>query len=137
MNNAHKEIFNKIEGLKRKLNKVSNQIEKERFESNEDDTVILQELLDKKDMIEQQIAEQQEVLILANQGKTTTRTFHLEINGGQKKITIVSANEVDPGNGQISSKSPLAKALLGRKKGDHITIETPAGTQSIKIRKVE
>jgi len=51
----------------------------------------------------------------------------LKINSGEKEIEIVSDGQADPLKGQISHGSPLAQALLGRKKGEEVKVETPGG----------
>jgi transcription elongation factor GreA len=40
---------------------------------------------------------------------------------------IVGSNEADPLNGRISNESPMGQALLRKKKGDRVSIPTPAG----------
>ncbi len=40
---------------------------------------------------------------------------------------IVSSAEADPGEAKISDESPVGKALLGKKPGDIIEVEVPAG----------
>lgn len=42
-------------------------------------------------------------------------------------ITIVGEDEIDPAKGRISLKSPLAKALIGRKKTEIAEVVTPRG----------
>ena len=37
----------------------------------------------------------------------------------------------------MSNESPIGQALIGKKKGDVVTIETPAGSYDVKILKVE
>ena len=52
--------------------------------------------------------------------------------------SIVSTVEADPGEDRISNESPVGKALVGRKVGDIVEIEIPAGTaryQIVEIRK--
>lgn len=51
----------------------------------------------------------------------------------EKQYTIVSFNEVDPLNGKISNESPLGRALLDRKKNEHIKVETPNGEMEYEI----
>jgi len=46
---------------------------------------------------------------------------------------IVGSAEVDPANGKISNVSPLGKALLGRKVGDQVTVQTPGGVLHFEI----
>ena len=41
---------------------------------------------------------------------------------------IVGPAEVNPAQGRISNKSPLGQALLGRRAGESVEINTPAGT---------
>ncbi len=55
----------------------------------------------------------------------------------ERKFTIVSFNEVDPAEGKISNESPLGVALLGKKKNDTVTINTPKGEMKYKIKKIE
>lgn len=50
---------------------------------------------------------------------------------------IVGAAEADPGNGKISNESPLGQALLGRKVGQRVAVETPGGELVFKITAIE
>lgn len=43
------------------------------------------------------------------------------------QYTIVGSAEADPKHGRISNESPLGKALMGKRKGDVVEIEAPAG----------
>jgi transcription elongation factor GreA len=47
--------------------------------------------------------------------------------------TIVGSAEADPLQDRISNESPVGHALLGRKKGETITIRVPAGTLTYQI----
>lgn len=51
--------------------------------------------------------------------------------------TIVGSAESDPLVGKISNDSPIAKALLGKKKGDTINVETPGGSFAVTITDVK
>ena len=46
---------------------------------------------------------------------------------GQESFMIVGSTEARPTEGRISNESPVGRALLGRKKGDKITVRVPAG----------
>lgn len=59
---------------------------------------------------------------------------HLE--GQNQEFYIVGALEADPGAGKISHESPLGQALLGKKVGDKINVETPAGKVTYKILEI-
>ena len=50
--------------------------------------------------------------------------------------SIVGSNETNPLEGKISDQSPIGKALMGKKEGDTVSIETPAGTLKFNILKV-
>ena len=49
---------------------------------------------------------------------------------------IVGTTEADVEAGRISNESPIGNALLGRKKGDHVSVATPSGIVEIIIKKV-
>jgi transcription elongation factor GreA len=44
------------------------------------------------------------------------------------EYTIVGSAEADPANCKISNKSPVGKAILGKKVGSAVEIKVPAGT---------
>lgn len=46
---------------------------------------------------------------------------------------IVGTTESDPANNRISNESPVGKALLGKKKGETVNVETPGGQIKLKI----
>ena len=46
---------------------------------------------------------------------------------------IVGPAEVNPAQGRISNKSPLGQALLGRRAGESVEINTPAGTTTFAV----
>ncbi|SHF08796.1 transcription elongation factor GreA [Thermoanaerobacter uzonensis DSM 18761] len=52
------------------------------------------------------------------------------------EYTIVGSAEADPMNNKISDESPIGKALLGKKVGDVVTVEVPAGIIKLKILEI-
>ena len=46
---------------------------------------------------------------------------------GEETFTIVGSAEAAPREGRISNESPVGVALMGRKKGDTVTVQAPAG----------
>ncbi len=52
------------------------------------------------------------------------------------EYTIVGSEEADMRVKKLSHVSPLGAALMGKKKGDTFTFETPAGKQTYTIEKV-
>ena len=57
--------------------------------------------------------------------------------GGERSVTIVGADEVDPARGRISWHSPVAKALLKARDGDVVRLETPGGAEQLEILEVQ
>lgn len=51
----------------------------------------------------------------------------------EKELQIVSFNESDPLSGKISNESPIGQALLNKKKGDMIEVNTPSGKIAYEI----
>ena len=49
---------------------------------------------------------------------------------------IVGENESNPKEGRISIKSPIGKALVGKKAGDVVDTDLPTGKVSFKITKI-
>ena len=50
---------------------------------------------------------------------------------------IVGAAGADIFSGRISNESPIAQALIGKKTGDIVTIESPAGSYDVEILSLE
>lgn len=51
----------------------------------------------------------------------------------EKTVRIVGADEFDLSKGWISLNSPMARAILGKRLDDEVTIETPAGKETYEI----
>ena len=50
--------------------------------------------------------------------------------------SIVGATETDPAHGRISQASPVGRALLGRRVGDVVSVETPGGGFTLRIDEI-
>jgi len=50
---------------------------------------------------------------------------------------LVGAAEADPTRGKISNESPLGKALMGRRVGDTVQVNAPAGLLTFRISAIE
>ena len=61
----------------------------------------------------------------------------LHLNGKKETFTIVGEWEADPMQKKISHSSPLGKALLGKKVGEKVEVEAPAGKILYKILGIE
>ena len=47
--------------------------------------------------------------------------------------SIVGSNEADPLEMKISDQSPIGRALMGKRAGDEVTVETPGGELNFKV----
>jgi transcription elongation factor GreB len=54
-------------------------------------------------------------------------------DGNEKTYTIVGEGESDLKGGKISDQAPVARALLGKKVGEFVVIERPAGEIEVEI----
>ena len=54
----------------------------------------------------------------------------------EKVYQIVGESEADVKGGKVSITSPTARALIGKKKGDTVEVNTPGGGKSYEILKV-
>jgi transcription elongation factor GreA len=75
----------------------------------------------------------QAVLINESHGKSNGNivklgsTVTVNIKGKKEIFTVVGEWEADPDDKKISHESPLGKALLGKKVGEKVEVEAPAG----------
>lgn len=81
-------------------------------------------------------------VIISNDGNSSEVTLGSEVTireeGTDEDETymIVGAAEANPREGKISHESPIGSALLGQKKGAKVQVETPGGSTTFKIRKI-
>jgi len=66
-----------------------------------------------------------------------TVTLEDEDSGDKVKYKIVGEHEANVREGKISITSPIARALIGKSKGDSAEVTTPKGTRSYEILKIE
>jgi transcription elongation factor GreA len=55
----------------------------------------------------------------------------------ERKYTIVGDAEAEASKGRISISSPIARALIGKSKGDTIEVAAPGGSRSYEIIEVK
>lgn len=55
----------------------------------------------------------------------------------EDEYRIVGPYEADPMNNAISIDSPVGAALIGKRKGDELTIEIPGGLSHLKVLSIE
>ena len=54
-----------------------------------------------------------------------------------EEYKIVGSTEADPFENKISNESPIAKALLGKKKGAIVSVESPNGKYNIELIEIK
>ena len=58
--------------------------------------------------------------------------------GGSLKFTIVGSAEANPADNKLSNESPVGKALMGRKRGEEVSVALPNGKKrKFKITKID
>jgi transcription elongation factor GreA len=63
----------------------------------------------------------------------STVTVADEESGREATWTLVGPTEADISNGKLSAESPVAKALMGRREGDEIEVQTPRGVRRQRV----
>jgi transcription elongation factor GreA len=54
------------------------------------------------------------------------------------KFKIVGSAEADPSESKLSNESPVGRALIGRKRGETVSVQVPRGpARKLKITKIE
>jgi transcription elongation factor GreA len=91
--------------------------------------------------IEDKISRAQVIDVSKLSGNTVrfgaTVTLADEDTDEKKTYQIVGADEGDIANGLLSLVSPLARALIGKEKGDSVEVTTPGGSKAYEIIKVQ
>ena len=69
---------------------------------------------------------------------TVGSTVRLADEAGEElTYTIVGSAEADPRRDRISNESPVGRALLGKRRGETVTVKAPAGTIRYTIRAIK
>lgn len=61
----------------------------------------------------------------------------VKVGGSEVVFNVVGEWEADPMQKKISHESPLGKALIGKKVGDKVDVEAPAGKVAYEILAIE
>jgi transcription elongation factor GreA len=100
-------------------------------------------------MLERQIAELEEKLrgaqvidekAVSTESVAVGTTVHVKDQKTEKsvKYKIVGSSEANPAENKLSNQSPVGKALLGKKRGDLVSVPVPRGpARKLKITKIE
>ena len=55
----------------------------------------------------------------------------------EETYQVVGSQEADPMNGRISEESPFGKALQGKRIGDTVIVDAPAGNIEYKVVSIQ
>jgi transcription elongation factor GreA len=66
-----------------------------------------------------------------------SRVWVREAKKPEVEYKLVTTEEADATKGYISTTSPIGKAFLGRKVGDDVSVQTPAGTREFEILRIK
>ena len=92
----------------------------------EDKIKKLQAVVDNVTIIEQPMTDEVGV------GSTVTISY-VDDEDEKDEYKIVGSQEADPFESKISNESPIAKALLGHKVGDIVSVTSPNGSYDVKV----
>jgi transcription elongation factor GreA len=151
--NEKKEIFLTKEGLnelqeelkdlkENKRPEVINQIKEARAQGDLSENAEYHAAKDKQGQIEARIKEIEYLIdnatLISNTKSSTIKvgsTVEIEYVDDKETDTykIVGSTEADPFENKISNESPIAVAIIGKKVGDVVSIDSPNGSYDIKI----
>ncbi len=84
--------------------------------------VVLEKMLRNAEVIDEEELDKN-IISVGSKVRLYDQEFEEEV-----EYSIVGSAEANPVNGRISNESPLGNALLGRKTGEDVLVEAPAGT---------
>ena len=67
---------------------------------------------------------------------TTVKIEYIE-DKETEVYTVVGSKEADPFENKISNESPIAKAIIGKKVNDIVSVESPNGKYDVKIVEIK
>ena len=100
-------------------------------------------------MLEQRIAQMEErvrraIVVDKDQVDTGVVSVGVKVHvkdqktGDSRKFQLVGSAEANPAEERLSHESPIGKALMGRKRGEIVSVEVPRGpAKELKITKIE
>jgi transcription elongation factor GreA len=58
-------------------------------------------------------------------------------SGRELRYALVSAVDADAASGRLSVESPVARTLMGARRGDVVAVSTPKGTRTLEVLEIE
>lgn len=140
-----KDLEQYIVCIKEKLNRLKKKLEDNKTnESGTDERLNHNSMLDRKHLLEKHLKRLEKRL--KNNKKKNLKLkqeyicigHQVKIKGKNKEMTLeIVDSKDDAENIVVTAKSPLGKALLGKKVGEKVKIKTPKGDKEFVIEKIE
>lgn len=140
-----KELELELEELKGRRGEIAEKIANARDYGDLSENAEYDAAREEQAQVESRVAELEEILKNADIIKPTKNngtvqvgsTVTLTVNGKKATYTVVGPVEADPLEGKISNESPIGAALMGKKIGDDVVIETPKGKITYNVTDVK
>ena len=142
------QLSQRLEGLKAERTRVVGDIGRAMADKDFRENAPLDAAKERQGLVESQIRELEQTLSSAvitggDSSKDTQRVaigkkVQLKTPGTSRKVSylVVHPREANPGDGKISSESPVGKALMNRQAGEQIQVIVPKGSIQYLIEKV-
>jgi transcription elongation factor GreA len=139
------ELEQELEELKARRGSIASKIADARDYGDLSENAEYDSAREEQAQVESRIADIEDILknatiIKPKNGGSTVRignTVELKNDGKTVTYTIVGPVEADPLEGKISNESPIGEALMGKKVGESIVIETPKGKVTYKVQAIK
>jgi len=138
------ELRTELAELKIKLVEVIDAIKTARDQGDLSENAEYHAAKEEQERVDNRISEVKHILanaeVVSRAGKTTVGIGNsVSVKIAQKTVTyhIVDSVESDPMESKISDESPIGRALLGKKVGEKVEIDLPAGKTTVEIQEIK
>lgn len=145
---GYEEMLQQLESLKQETVRLADEITRAAASGDVRENAPLEAARENQGMVQAQIRRIESTLNSAQIIDESERQASQEVqigsfvklikldNNRSMDYQIVSANEANPLQNKISDISPVGNALLGKKRGDEIKVQTPNGQQLYKLETI-
>jgi transcription elongation factor GreA len=124
---------------------LADKLDQYRTDDNSEDQAAYSEVLEEKRWMDERISELQDILENAQVtkpkcdiGKVSLGCLvTVERSGKRLTFIVVPSLDADPRKGKISDESPMGKALLGKKVGEKVVVNSPDSPCNCKILEIK
>lgn len=138
---GYEQRVRELEALRtRSRSELAERLREARQDGDLADNPTLQELLEEQAHLERRIALLEarlvaaEIVAPAADGRAGIGSVvRVRDGGGTFELELVGPLESDAGNGRVSIKAPVGRALAGKRAGDRVVVEAPGGPLALQI----